>query len=281
MGIAKNLSVTILPLALCACVFFGPDRIGGRIICDVSGETGETCFLDYGFDDVFQSTGYIDVTKDFSRELDGVGTVLRAGDTYGIRYVGNINDCAKSSQVALVAAVRKVFSEGPEDFSEPYVMSPKEFAKFEAIKKLGPRFRDIKEVQVRFGRIVQESISEDVLRELIYKNLNSLPVVCRSWLKEDTHIVTNTLVVEAMEYKFKGSFNRTIFVNKENLQDFVTFLPSLKYEVMPVGTIQVNDPHDVAIGGSIAIEAFGFEPEPLHDVLSRYYIYIERYSKID
>lgn len=268
----------LVPLLLGSCVFFGADRIGGKIICDVSDEDVETCSADYRFNDVYQSTELIDITKDFVRELNGVGTVLQAGDTYGITYLGNLVECVESSRASKLSISTALVGEAKEKRSDAYKMSPGEFGKFEDIRRLGPRFAEIKAVKVWFGEIYKAEIDEDDLTRLLDENLSDLPVICRSWLREGTYIVTKTLYVDSLEYKFRGTFNKNIAIDSNNLGEFLTFSSNVDYRFTNRKTIEVNQPRDIAIGGSIPVDYFGFETEPLYDVLSRYYVYVEGYS---
>jgi hypothetical protein len=157
-------------------------------------------------------------------------------------------------------------------------MSPSEFGRFEDIRRLGPRFSEIKTVKVWFGPIYKSEIDEDQLTELIYAKLSDLPVICRSWLKEGAYIVTKTLFVDSLEYRFRTTFNITIPIDRDSLDQFFTFAPNVSYSFVDRGAIKVEHPHDIAIAGSMPVAYFGFETEPLYDVLARYYVYVEGYS---
>lgn len=260
-------------------------QFGGCLIAvavPAVGGAAIACWLDYCppvVEDMFVDPGsrlmstakgegysYIDISVDFSNELTGPGSVVSASDSRGLRYLGNILKCIYPTDAnALITRAEK-------DKSQTLRLTPRQFVRFELVQRSSAQFKDIKKVTVKYTRLVSESVKSNELSVLISKSLPTLNAVCRSWLRPQVYIITNTLSIGGVTYEFEKSYGRSIELTAASLKEYLTFSNAVNYTVSK-GLIELNDHRYVAVRADLYIPGQDDpnDPEDIGKILQRYY----------
>ncbi len=236
--------------------------------------------LTLGKDRKLAEQGLIDVSY-FVSDMTGPGSVLRAGESAGLTYEGNVLDCIAFNagklrdQVGnkMVIDALSIKQEVVDIPSGRLRMTPGEFLRFERQVGVPEQFRRIGDVEMIFedAKLYKEEIDSDMLREALALLVPYLSARCQGYVRDLGYLVVSSWRVEGLTYRPVRSRVYKPKVTEESISDFFLFPPEARYQVQEEkGTVRMLDKRSLFVGEYIKLEAPDRIPIPLEEAVRLY-----------
>lgn len=244
--------------ALTACIFFrDPADLGQYALC-IGTRDATACGSRADAVAIANSTHYWDVTRNFSGVVDGVGTVVRASNAFGMKRVGNIAACIPSIRDK---ATRKLLDPtGHSSDPTGFHLAPGAFVRLENAVALGDRFTELLYASAHMGMIYEEKVDAAVMEAEIQAHIAEIGATCRNFLLPGAYVITRVLMVENMSYTLHGRDRSRIQFDEFSLRNYVRLDDSIEYSFQDLrdGTALVRaSPVYVALADAVRLEETG------------------------
>jgi hypothetical protein len=269
-------TLPILVTLLFGCAFFRkPGNLGTYALCLATG-VESPCLSGDDIVEQANKTGFWDLTLNFPDVVDGVGTLIRLSDAFGMKRVGNITQCIPTLREDIQR--RKVERSGTWKDYKGFALRPEDFVRLENVQRLGPHFANLHSVHVHIYNddILDESIDTSAFLLKFREGLSDLNSVCRAMLMDtqNVYVVTEALAITKISYAFHKAGKRDRLQLDPNLtREYVVLPDDTKYSYSANGRLERITPIYVAVKAAMSLNSFGKgapDPNDLQHVLRAY-----------